>query len=181
MNTFYVYLGGSHKDNSNWMRDFEKASINLQAKYNGISIKGVNPFDRNIDETDNKAIVKRDLKILQDSRLTHVILKSQSQGAMLSTGTASECIIASYLAKPIIVIGEPEVNKLHTRNGTVSSSWYHPFVEYFANVIVKDINEAIEWICLDIISPNKRTNLQYHLQEISANFQFNDDDNNPFN
>ena len=180
MNRFYVYLGGSHQDNSNWMLEFEKTSAELQSKYNGISIKGINPFDRNIDETDNQSIVKRDIKILQDRRLTHVILKSHSPGAILSTGTASECMIANYLAKPIIVIGEPAINKEHTRNGVISLKWFHPFVEYFADVIVEDINGAIEWICNDIISPKKTTGLESHINDISSNYYFSVDDINPF-
>jgi hypothetical protein len=175
----FIYLGGSHTDDSSWMNDFieECAKISNLGK---LSIRPINPFNRFIDESDNYSIVKRDLAILQDDRLTHIVIKSTSAGSILSTGASCECIIASYLSKPIIIISEPAKNKKLPNSKQLSNDWHHPFVEYFSDIIVTNIHEAIKWICHDIEVPHKRKSLEHILREEKKKYEFVDDDIDPF-
>ena len=171
-NHFHIYLGGSHKDSSSWRSDFEK-KINDTTQNSLYKIVCINPFYRDIDENNSDEIVSRDIAILSDSRLNYVLLKSVDCYGSLSTGTASEMIIARSLGKPVIVLFEP------IKDG--AKEWVHPFSAKFSTFFTRDIDEAIQWICNDIQSGIDHGNLQKTIASLTKGYKFPLDEYHPFN
>ncbi len=174
---YYIYLGGNHLDSSSWRDEFNLKAHKLTSEEN-FEIIGIDPMERNIDET-TENVVGRDTAIINDPRVSHIVLMSMAPGAILGAGMAYENMIALHFGKPVIVIGEPEKNKIYPRSGKKFEEWYHPFVEYFSTAIVPDISSALEWIINDIKAPYARKNLADKLAGLN-NFTFNKNDIDPF-
>lgn len=131
-----VYLGGYHLDNTGWREEFHRLAAVEQT--GRVSIRGVDPFKRQIDELDNRAIIKHDLKILSDEELRFLVLKSLDHKGNLSTGTACEMMLAYFMNKRVVVLVEqtPESEQ----------PWIHPFVERYADYITDSLVDVVQWI-----------------------------------
>lgn len=162
----YVYLGGSHKDTSNWRVEFQHEVDRLTNKIEN-KIVCVDPFKRDIDEKSQHTIVSRDLTILSDERLTHIVLMSDVGGGVLSTGASCELILSRHLEKPVVVVS------------LSGNDWIHPFVLYFANYVTSNIKDAAQWIVEDKQSEREHTCLDDACKAI-ATFRFDMPDESPF-
>lgn len=103
---------------------------------------GVSPFERDIDEENNKAIVAHDLGILLGNNLKYVLLKSVDDSGNLSTGTACEMMVAQTLGKPVVVLVEEGHADKKRR--------IHPFTEHYASYVADNIRDAVRWIADDV-------------------------------
>lgn len=167
----YIYLGGNHRESENWRRDFQLLADNICGPG---KIKGIDPFERNIDESDHKQIVERDIGIILDPRVTHVILQSVSHGAELTTGSACEFMVAATINKPTIILCDKR--KLQ------KPIWTHPFILYFATAVVESLEEAIQVIKLKNLPTQGKKLLQpaNQLENIKKKFQLTESDIDPF-
>jgi hypothetical protein len=135
--TVKVYLGGSHLDTTGWRHEFQLVAREL-ARHTGVQMHGIDPFDREIDENDNHAIIRHDLALLRDDRLQFVVLKSLDHKGNLSTGTACEMMLAHSMDKPVIVLVD--------RPPQGEQPWLHPFIEHFASHITDNVSDVVSWI-----------------------------------
>ena len=135
--TAQVYLGGSHLDATGWRHEFQRIAREV-ARHTGVRVQGVDPFDRKIDESDNKAIIRHDLALLHDDGLQFVLLKSLDHKGNLSTGTACEMMLAHSMAKPVVVLID--------KTPPDEQLWTHPFIEHFADHITDNVRNAVSWI-----------------------------------
>jgi len=166
MAIYFVYLAGNHKDSSDWRQEFNQYNSGLNIK-SEITLIGIDPFKRHIDENESLTIVRRDVAILSDKRLSHVILMSDQGCGMLSTGTACEMILARAMGKPVIVI----------TSGT--DKWIHPFTLHFASHIVETITEATLFIRADLAGDKNHGHLTDDLASLSG-YDFSSPDIDPF-
>jgi hypothetical protein len=168
---YHIYLAGNHKDSSSWRDDFQ-SKINTVTRISPYEIFCIDPFYRNIDEKNSDEIVSRDIAIISDHRLNYVLLKSLDSFGSLSTGTASEMIIARSLGKPVIVLLEP------LKNG--EDEWIHPFIEKFAVYITRNTDDAIKWIDKDIQNGTCHGTLQDIIVSLTEDYIFPLDKYHPF-
>ena len=134
---YYIYLGGSHCDRRSWRKDFQVVSRQLHAE-EGLFLQGIDPFARSINEEDPSTIVSRDVTLLSDPKVSHVVLMSDKPGGLLTTGTACELILARSFGKPVIVITQD------------NKGWIHPFVRHYSSYIAEDVYQGIRWLINDI-------------------------------
>lgn len=169
--TNFIYLGGNHNDTSSWRKDFQ-VKINSITQNSPHRVFCVDPFYRDIDESNSDEIVARDIAILSDSRLNYVLLKSLDSFGSLSTGTASEMIIARSLGKPVVVLIEPTQED--------KDEWTHPFIEKFATYITRDMDDAVKWIHEDIQTVSDHGELQDTITTLTDGYNFPLDKYHPF-
>lgn len=167
----FIYLGGNHQDSTPWRKEFADI-INNRARKFTHNIFCIDPFHRQIDENDASEIVSRDIKILMDSRLKYVLLKSTDSNGSLSTGTASEMIIARSLGKPVVILVTPPKQN--------EELWTHPFVKQFANHVATDMQGAADWILHDLHSNIIHENLQDTIEKLTKYYTFPADTYHPF-
>ena len=166
METHYIYLAGNHKDNGDWRIEFNSYNRKLNQN-SSMTLIGIDPFHRQIEENDHLTIVSRDIAILSDVRLSYVVLMSDQGNGMFSTGTSCEMILARSLGKPIVVIT------------SCTDNWIHPFTLHFASHIVSSISEATQLIRTDLSEGKTYGNLTDDLASLS-NYKFNAPDIDPF-
>ena len=166
MVTCFVYLAGNHQGNGDWRLEFNQYNRELNKK-SEITLIGIDPFKRHVNENDSLTIVRRDVAILSDKRLSHVILMSDQGRGMFSTGTACEMILARSMGKPVIVITSG-IDK-----------WVHPFTLHFASHIVETITEATLFIREDLAGGKNHGKLSDDLALLSG-YDFSSPDIDPF-
>jgi len=167
---YFVYLGGSHRAEGGWRDDFT-AIVREQLAGENFTLVGINPFSRNIDETNSYIIVNRDMTILCDERLRYVVLKSVDSSGSLTTGTACEMILARSLNKPVIVLTEKYSDE--------HNPWVHPFTKHFATYVATNMEDAISYIKICIIEDRSVNSLTEDILAVNK-YSFDSPDINPF-
>ena len=167
---YFVYLGGHHKNNGDWREEFNSVAMEMTRGLD-IAVIGINPFDRKIDETNHEGIVGRDFSIIADPRLTHIVLKSADLGTVLSYGAACEKMFACFLNKPVILIGNPECNKVYS-SGACFSEWQHPFGHVLADATVASVKDAVFWIVSGIIQPKPKKSWGERIKQLCEKHRF---------
>ncbi|MDH4330531.1 MAG: hypothetical protein OEV93_03190 [Candidatus Moranbacteria bacterium] len=135
-----IYLAGSVPKSKeeiekfvNWREGYKK----VLKKY--FDCECVNPFVRDIDETDLFGVFGFDCGLMKDCDLV-VVNASDKLGA----GTAQEMVIAKYFKKPVVTILPKNTYQRRSNveiNGKVVKEWMHPFVFSFSDFIIEDIEE----------------------------------------
>lgn len=136
-----VYLGGSHEDSGEWRIEFNNLVTSMTVASN-TKLYGIDPFERDIDENDNSAIIQHDIALLSDAGLRYVVLQSTDHMGNLSTGTACEMMLAFSWDIPVIIFIEPAPQG--------EPVWIHPFSEHFSSFITGNMHDAIQWIIQDL-------------------------------
>lgn len=99
----------------------------------------IDPYDRDLDESDFLLVVGKDCVDIAESSL--MIVNAEEK---LGAGTAQEIVIAKYLKKPVITV-LPK-NTAHRRtnilfNNKIIPDWIHPFIFTFSDFIIENIEE----------------------------------------
>jgi hypothetical protein len=136
-----IYLAGSvpkgdeeAKGFDNWRDRYKKV---LQKFFDADFIE---PYHRELDESDFLAVVGQDCRHIKDCAL--VVVNAEEK---LGVGTAQELVIAKYFSKPVISV-LPK-NTHHRRSnvvfhGKTVEDWIHPFIFAFSDFIVENVNEV---------------------------------------
>ncbi len=111
----------------------------------------IEPYHKELDESDFLAVVGQDCRHIKESAL--VIVNAEGK---LGVGTAQELVIAKYFKKPVISVLPKDTHHRRSNisfHGKLVKDWIHPFIFTFSDFIVESINE-IEKIKNEIISSN---------------------------
>lgn len=99
----------------------------------------IDPYDRNLDESDFLAVVGWDCRHIEESAF--VIVNAENK---LGAGSAQEMVIAKYFNKPVITVLPKDSH--HRRSNIifrekVVKDWIQPFIFAFSDFIIEDIKE----------------------------------------
>lgn len=147
-----IFLSGHVPKGKEEEKEFINWRINYQkVLYKLFKAKCIDPFDRNLDESDFFGVVGADCQHIKQSDL--VIINAETQ---LGAGTAQEIIIAKYFTKPVVTV-LPK-NSYHRRSNIIMNKkkivdWIHPFIFTFSDLIIENI-EGIENINLNKLKKN---------------------------
>ncbi|MEK7173190.1 MAG: hypothetical protein AAB723_04200 [Patescibacteria group bacterium] len=111
----------------------------------------IDPYHRDLDESDFLAVVGQDCKHIKESSL--IIVNAEEK---LGVGTAQELVIAKYFKKPVISVLPKDTHHRRSNvffHGKVVEDWIHPFIFTFSDFIVESVDE-IEKIKAKIFSTN---------------------------
>jgi hypothetical protein len=143
-----IYLAGSVPKGD----EEEKSFVDWRSHYrdvlkNVFDAEFIDPYDRDLDESDFLLVVGKDCVDIEESAI--IIVNAEE---MIGPGTAQELVIAKYLKKPVVTV-LPK-NTHHRRqhimfNGKLIDDWIHPFIFTFSDFVIEDIVE-IEKIKDDI-------------------------------
>ncbi len=136
-----IYLAGSvpkwdleGKVFHNWRIDYENI---LKSHFPDANF--VDPFDRNIDESDFFLVFWLDCKHIKTSDL--IIVNAENT---LWAWTSQELLIAKYFKKPVITILPKNTKHRRTNinfNGFLVKDWIHPFIFSTSDFILENISE----------------------------------------
>jgi hypothetical protein len=122
----------------------QKNFDNWRIKYQNVAQKFfdaefIDPYDRNLDESDFLAVVGWDCRYIKESAF--VIVNAENK---LGAGSSQEMVIAKYFNKPVVTV-LPE-NSHHRRSNIifrekVVDDWIQPFIFAFSDFIIEDIKE----------------------------------------
>lgn len=135
-----IYLAGSVPKGDEAAKTFDdwrsRYKETLQEFFNADFI---DPYYRELDESDFLAVVGQDCKHIKDSSL--VIVNAEER---LGVGTAQELVIAKYFSK--LVVSVLPKNTHHRRSnvvfhGKTVEDWIHPFIFAFSDFIIENIKE----------------------------------------
>jgi len=160
-NTIFVYLAGNHNVKTSFRSDFNELA-------NPHGLVGLDPFDRNVEFTSANA-VGRDLLLI--SKSTYVLCDCR-EGGNMTTGTAMEAVIAKHMGKKVIALS-PE------RCDYFPSEGVHPFTWKFADLVVSNVEEAIQFILDDLNDPKPSMNLEEQIEKFAWT-EFPEGDVKPF-
>ncbi len=135
-----IYLAGKvpkGKDEAENFDDWRKRYQQVLQKF--FEAEFIDPYDRQLDESDFLSVVGIDCKHIKESDL--VIVNSEQK---LGAGTAQELVIAKYFKKPVVAV-LPK-NTHHRRSNLVFGKklvedWIHPFIFTFSDFILEEIGE----------------------------------------
>lgn len=102
----------------------------------------IDPFDRNIDESDFFLVFWIDCKHIKESDI--VIVNAENK---LWAGTSQELLIAKYFHKPVITILPKNTKHRKTDlefKWKIISDWIHPFIYSTSDFIIESIEEISE-------------------------------------
>jgi len=135
-----IYLAGNvpkgkeeEKNFVNWRLDYAK----VLKKY--FENDCVDPFDRNLDESNFMQVFGADCKHIKDCLF--VVVNARQK---LGVGTAQEMVVAKYFKKPLVVVLPKDTHHRRSNiefNGKFIEDWIHPFIFAFADYIIEDIEE----------------------------------------
>lgn len=150
-----IYLAGSVPKGReevenfvNWREGYKKVLSSV------FDCECINPFVRDIDETDLFGVFGYDCGLMKKCDLV-VINASEKMGA----GTSQEMVIAKYFKMPVVTVLPKETYQRRSNleiNGKVVKEWIHPFVRAFSDFIIEDIKD-IEKIHKDIFKKEPKT------------------------
>lgn len=99
----------------------------------------IDPYHRELDESDSMEVVGQDCMHIQDSDL--VVMNSEER---LGAGTASEMVIAKYFKKPLIIVLPKDTHHRRSNivfNGKNIDDWIHPFIFTLADFVIEKIED----------------------------------------
>ena len=102
----------------------------------------IDPYDRDLDESDFLLVVGKDCVDMIESSL--IIVNAEEK---LGAGTAQELVIAKYLKKPVITVLPKDIPHRRTNimfNGQPIDDWIHPFIFTFSDFVIEDIEKIEE-------------------------------------
>ena len=135
-----IYLAGSVPKGDDEAKKFDDWRGRYKQSLQGFfDADFIEPYHRELDESDFLAVVGQDCRHIKESSL--VIVNAEEK---LGVGTAQELVIAKYFKKPVISV-LPK-NTHHRRSnvvfhGKVVEDWIHPFIYTFSDFVVENVNE----------------------------------------
>lgn len=102
----------------------------------------IDPYDRDIDESDFLLVVGKDCVDITES--SFIVVNAEEK---LGVGTAQELVIAKYLKKPVVTVLPKDSDHRRTNimfNGQLIDDWIHPFIFTFSDFIIESIEKIAE-------------------------------------
>lgn len=136
-----IYLAGSVPKGEAEVKQFTDWRARYQQVLKKIfDAEYVDPFNRDLDESDFLRIVGNDCRHIKNCDL--VIINAENQ---IGAGTSQEMIIAKYFTKPVISV-IPK-NTYHRRpnitiHNQLIADWIHPFLFTFSDFVIEKIEEV---------------------------------------
>lgn len=135
-----IYLAGSVPKGE----EEEKTFVNWRKAYQEVlgkifEAECIDPYDRNLDESDFLFVVGKDCAEISDS--SFVVVNAEEK---LGAGTSQELVIAKYFKKPVVTVLPKDTPHRRTNivfNGQLVEDWIHPFIFTFSDFIIEDITE----------------------------------------
>ncbi|KKQ86742.1 MAG: hypothetical protein UT11_C0064G0004 [Berkelbacteria bacterium GW2011_GWA2_38_9] len=96
------------------------------------------------DETQPMELVGHDISMIKSSDI--IIVNGESK---LGAGTSQEIVIAKYFSKPVIIVLPKNTHHRKTDitfDNVKINDWIHPFILFFSDLIVENLDESSEWI-----------------------------------
>lgn len=135
-----IYLAGSIPKGDSEAEVFDDwRSRYIEALKDCFEADFIQPYHRNIDESDFLVVVGQDCKHIKESSL--VIVNAEEK---LGVGTAQELVIAKYFAKPVVSVLPKDTHHRRSNvvfHGKLVEDWIHPFIFAFSDFIVQDVQE----------------------------------------
>lgn len=138
-----IYLAGKVPKGDEEQKRFDNWRVRYQEVLRKFfDAEFIDPYNRDLDESDFLAVVGTDCKHIKESVL--IIVNAEER---LGAGVAQEMVIAKYFNKPVITV-LPK-NSHHRRSnvvfhGKAVEDWIHPFIFTFSDFVVENINEIKE-------------------------------------
>ncbi len=135
-----IYLAGSVPKGDEEVKNFDDwRSRYKKSLQNFFDADFIEPYHKDLDESDFLAVVGQDCRHIKESSL--VIVNAE---AKLGVGTSQELVIAKYFKKPVVVVLPKET--YHRRSnvnfhGKIVEDWIHPFIFTFSDFIIENIDE----------------------------------------
>lgn len=137
-----IYLAGKvpkgdsdKRDSVNWRGQYQETlrEVFPEAQF-------IDPYTRDLDESDFLAVVGQDCYHIKESDL--VVVNAETK---LGAGTSQEYVIAKYFLKPVVTV-LPK-NTHHRRSnivfhGRTVEDWVHPFIHTFSDFVVENVEEV---------------------------------------
>lgn len=135
-----IYLAGSVPKGDEEAKTFDdwrsRYKRSLQKVFDADFIE---PYHRDLDESDLLAVVGQDCRHIKQSSM--VIVNAEEK---LGVGTAQELVIAKYFKKPVISVLPRDTHHRRSRivfHGKMVEDWIHPFIFAFSDYIVEGVDE----------------------------------------
>ncbi len=145
-----IYLAGSVPKGDEEKKFFHDWRARYRSALESVfDAEYIDPYDRDLDESDSLLVVGKDCMDITESAL--IIVNAEDK---LGAGTAQEMVIAKYLKKPIVTV-LPKDTSHHRTNIMFNGQrieWFHPFIFTFSDFVIEDIAE-IERIKDDVLRP----------------------------
>jgi hypothetical protein len=142
--------------------------IDLSKKFSELeSVKFLSPEDPQLNESFPILVFGHDCNLIKEADL--LIVNAPSK---LGVGTSQEMIVAKYYKKPVVTILPKDTH--HRRSNLkmhsfIVKDWIHPFIYATSDIVVENIDEAVEWVREYIKSYSSKTIKGIEIIEIAIN------------
>lgn len=139
-----IYLAGSVPKGDKEAASFDNWRVRysnvLETIFVGQKPKFIDPYERDLDESDSFLVFGKDCSQIKDADL--IIVNAESK---LGEGTSQELVIAKYFEKPVVTIlpkDSAHRKSNVTFGGKVVVDWMHPFIHSFSDLIYEKVEEV---------------------------------------
>lgn len=135
-----IYLAGSVPKGDKEAMDFKNWRLEYQEILKNIfDAEFIDPYERELDESDFFGVVGKDCGQIRESDL--IIVNAENK---LGVGTSQELVIAKYFKKPVVTILPKD--SAHRKSNVLFNNiniedWIHPFIFTFSDLIYESIEK----------------------------------------
>jgi hypothetical protein len=135
-----IYLAGKVPKGDKKQKSFDNWRVRYQKVLRKFfDAEFIDPYNRDLDESDFLAVVGTDCKHIKES--TFIVVNAEEK---LGVGTSQEMVIAKYFNKPVVTVLPKDSHHRRSNvvfHGKMIADWIHPFIFTFSDFIIENINE----------------------------------------